>query len=179
MSYLWLTNQWTLAHSCKRKYFQKTKTHRETCPNEPGTFLKFCFFVSKIKMVVYSEFEIKFIPLLITFLLNKPFFTKKASFDDLFSLLMMSYYCANFLTVAVILPNFLKWTLWYRGILKKIDNFLYAVFSIWKSLRVLEKACIKIVPRAIYKYLFFFFCKNCPFLLPNKKLLGSLFSLTN
>ena len=36
-------------------------------------------------MVVYLEFEIKFIPLLITFLLNKPFFTKKASFDDLFS----------------------------------------------------------------------------------------------
>ena len=51
----------------------------------PGKFLKFCFFVSKIKMVVYLEFEIKFIPLLITFLLNKPFFTKKASFDDLFS----------------------------------------------------------------------------------------------
>ena len=101
------------------------------------------------------------------------------SFHD--ELLMMSYYCANFLIVAVILslPNFLKKTLWYRGIIKKIGNFLYAVFSIWKSLRVLEKACIKIVPRAIYKYLFFFFCKNCPFLLPNKKLLWSLFSLTN
>ena len=37
--------------------------------------------------------------------------------------------------------------LWYRT--------WHPVFSIWKSLQVLQKACIKVMARAIYTYLFF------------------------
>ena len=54
----------------KENIFKKTKTHRETCSHELGEISKFCFLVAKIKMVSYSEFEIKFSPLLIKFLLN-------------------------------------------------------------------------------------------------------------
>ena len=40
------------------------------------------------------------------------------------------------------------------NILKKILKII-AVFSIWKSLRVSKKACIKILAHAIYSYRFF------------------------
>ena len=40
------------------------------------------------------------------------------------------------------------------GTISTSSSPLYAVFSIWKSLRVLQKACINIVARAIYTYLF-------------------------
>ena len=51
-----------------------------------------------------------------------------------------------------------------------------AVFSIRKSLRVLQKTCIKIVARAIYTYLFFSYTCT-PVLLEYKKLLQLLFRL--
>ena len=51
-----------------------------------------------------------------------------------------------------------------------------AVFSIKKSLRVLQKTCIKIVARAIYTYLFFSYTCT-PVLLEYKKLLQLLFRL--
>ena len=149
MNCLWLTNQWTLAHSCNRKYFQKTKTHRETCPNEPGEIFKILLFC--IKNQNGGIFGV---------------WNQIYSFID-----------HVFTQLAIFHKKSFIW--WYRDIIKKIDNFLYAVSSIWKSLRVLEKARIKIVPRAIYRYLFFFFCKNSAFLQQNKKLLWSLFSLTN
>ena len=49
---------------------KKLKKNRETCPNEPGKVFKILLFCIKNQNVVYSEFEIKLIPLLITFLLN-------------------------------------------------------------------------------------------------------------
>ena len=48
--------------------------------------------------------------------------------------------------------NFYKWVILKR---KNIVD-LSSVFSTWKALRVLQKARIKIVARAIYNYLFFF-----------------------
>ena len=51
-----------------------------------------------------------------------------------------------------------------------IESVDVAVFSIRKSLQVLQKACIKIVGRAIYTYLFFLYI-HTPVLLQNKKLL--------
>ena len=49
---------------------------------------------------------------------------------------------------------------------------LYAVFSIRKSLRVLQKARVKIVARAVYTYLFFFlYILYTPVLQQNKKFL--------
>ena len=51
-----------------RKYFQKTKTHRETCPNESAEIFKILLFC--IKHQNGGVFEVKCIPLLITFLLN-------------------------------------------------------------------------------------------------------------
>ena len=49
-------------------------------------------------------------------------------------------------------------------------------FPYKKSLRVLQKARIKIVARAIYTYLFCFLFIHSPLLLENKKLMSSLFS---
>ena len=53
-----------------------------------------------------------------------------------------------------------------------------AVFSIGKSLQLLQKACIKIVNCTIYTYLFFKYTHS-PFLLENKNLLRLLFSSGN
>ena len=52
-----------------------------------------------------------------------------------------------------------------------------AVFPIWKSPQVLQKARIKIVARAIYTYRFYFLYIYSPPLLENKKLFQSLFSV--
>ena len=54
-----------------------------------------------------------------------------------------------------------------------------AVFSKGKSLQVLQKACIKIVVRAIYMYIFFFIYINSTLLPENKNLLRLLFSSAN
>ena len=54
-----------------------------------------------------------------------------------------------------------------------------AVFSKGKSLQVLQKACIKIVVRAIYMYIFFFIYINSTLLPENKILLRLLFSSAN
>ena len=59
-----------------------------------------------------------------------------------------------------------------------IDIFI-TVFSIWKSLWVLQKALIKIVAHAIYTYQFFSFTYTLLFCSKIKKLLQSLFSLAN
>ena len=54
-----------------------------------------------------------------------------------------------------------------------------AVFSKGKSLRVLQKACIKIAARAIYIYIFFFLYIHSTLLPENKNLLRLLFSSAN
>ena len=143
MNCLWLTIQWILA---QENIFKKLKLIGKHVLMNPRKFLKFCFFASNIKMVVYSK-------------------------------LSVFLYWSRFYSISHFSQKSFIW--WYRDIIKKTDNFLNAVFSIWKSLRVLKKARIKIMPRAIYTHLFFFFCKKFPFLLQKKKLLWSLFSLTN
>ena len=45
----------------------------------------------------------------------------------------------------------------------------FSVFSIWKSLQVLQKACIKIVACAIYTYLFFSYTCTVLFRCKKKK----------
>ena len=62
---------------------------------------------------------------------------------------------------------------------KKYYMITVAVFSIWKSLRLLQKVCIKIVDCAIYTYLFFSLYIHSPLLLKNKKLFWLLFSSVN
>ena len=53
-------------------------------------------------------------------------------------------------------------------VLSKLLHF--SVFSVWKSLQVLQKACIKIVACAVYTYLFFSY--TCPLLFRRKKKKG-------
>ena len=44
--------------------------------------------------------------------------------------------------------------------MRKTPRNIYAVFSIWKTLRVIEKACMKILACAIYTYLFFLYIRT-------------------
>ena len=52
---------------------------------------------------------------------------------------------------------------------------LINIFSIWKTLRVLQKTHIKVVAGAIYTYLFFFLYIQSPLPLENKKLFNLFF----
>ena len=73
-----------------------------------------------------------------------------------------------------------QWDLtWYWRWGIYINPNLNPVFSIRKSLQVLQKAHIKFVARAIYIYRFFFFYIHSSLLRQNKKLLWLLFSLAN
>ena len=67
--------------------------------------------------------------------------------------------------------------LWY--FLPKKCFPLTSVFSIWRSLRVLQTARIKIVACAICTFLIFFLYLHSPLLLENKKLFSSLSSSAN
>ena len=65
----------------------------------------------------------------------------------------------------------LCWKIQHRalGPVKSTDGI--TVFSIWKSLSVLQNACIKIMAHPIYAYLFFFLYIHSFVLLQNKKFL--------
>ena len=61
----------------------------------------------------------------------------------------------------------------HAKLFQKIKRGLELVFSIWKSLGVLQRAFIKIMASDIYPYLFLYI--HSPILLENKKLLWSVF----
>ena len=127
MNCLWLTNQWILA---QENIFKKLKLIGKHVLMNPRKFLKFCFFASSIKMVVYSK-------------------------------LSVFLYWSRFYSISHFSQKSFIW--WYRDIIKKTDNLLNAVFSIWKSLRVLKKLASKSCPVLFTRTYFFSFAKNLLF----------------
>ena len=70
----------------------------------------------------------------------------------------------------------------YRALARNKKNLCFAwiaVFSIWKALQVLRKAHIKIVARAIYTHLFFYFTYTLLFCWKVKSCCGCYFPQEN